>query len=357
MNPFMDISYHGLTRLLVIGAFLCLLSVSGIAPARDNLFEADVPVAGQQPDLRTAYMKTALQEVLVRVTGQPDVLNRGSVRAMLDSPERFVQQYRYYTVPGSTPPRLMLRVNFDGGSIQQALRQQGVAYWGRTERPEILLWLAVEDAGTRYIVSAQDNSDAARVLQEAARQRGIPLLLPLMDLEDQSQVRFADVWGGFFDGLLTASARYKPGDVMIGRLNRDDASGGWQARWNMRNGGDSGSWRGNGDRLGDVLRAGVDSLSERLASGFAVAEAGSVAGITRITVEDVNTLAAFARVDDYLSSLTAVRRLALERVDGSTLQYALQLAGSLDGLTQTIAIGTVLEPSPGGAPGAYRMRQ
>jgi hypothetical protein len=353
MNPFMDINYHGLTRLLVIGAFLCLLSVSGIASAGDNLFEADVPVAGQQPDLRTAYMKTALQEVLVRVTGRPDVLTRDSVRSMLDSPERFVQQYRYYTVPESTPPRLMLRVNFDGGSIQQALRQQGVAYWGKTERPEILLWLAVEDGGTRYIVSAQDNGDAARELQEAARQRGIPLLLPLMDLEDQSQVRFTDVWGGFFGGLLAASARYKPGDVMIGRLHRD-SSGGWEARWDMR---DSGSWRGNGDRLGDVLRAGIDTLSERLASGLAVAEAGPVAGMTRITVGDVNTLTAFARVDDYLSSLTTVRHLSLERVDGSTLQYALQLAGSLDGLTQTIAIGTVLEPSPGGAPGAYRVRQ
>ena len=353
MKPFMDISYHGLTRLFVIGAFLCLLPVSGIAAAGDNLFEADVPVAGQQPELRTAYMKTALEEVLVRLTGRPGVLTQDAVRSMLDSPERFVQQYRYYTVPESTPPRLMLRVNFDGGSIQQALRQQGVAYWGKTERPEILLWLAVEDGGTRYIVSAQDNSGAARELQEAARQRGIPLLLPLMDLEDQSQVRFTDVWGGFFDGLLAASARYKPGDVMIGRLNRSP-SGGWEARWSIR---DSGSWRGNGERLGDVLRAGIDTLSERLASGLAVAEAGPVAGMTRITVGDVNTLTAFARVDDYLSSLTAVRHLELERVDGATLQYSLQLAGSLDGLTQTLAIGTVLEPYPGGAPGTYRMRQ
>lgn len=356
MNPFMDINYHRLTRLLVIGAFLCLLSVSGIVSAGDNLFEADVPVAGQQPDLRTAYMKTALQEVLVRVTGQPEVLTRDPVRAMLDSPERFVQQYRYYTVPGSTPPRLMLRVSFDGESIKQALRQQGVAYWGKTERPETLLWLAVEDGGTRYIVSAQDNSDAARELQAAARQRGIPLLLPLMDLEDQSQVRFADVWGGFFDALLAASARYKPGDVMIGRLHRRP-SGGWEARWDMPDGRNSGSWRGNGDQLGDVLQAGINTLSERLASGFAVAGADSVAGMTSITVGDVNSLTAFARADEYLSSLTAVRRLALERVDGSTLQYTLQLAGSLDGLTQTLAIGTVLELSPGGAPGAYRMRQ
>jgi hypothetical protein len=356
MNPFMDISYHGLTRLLVIGAFLYLFSVSGIAAAGDNLFEADVPVAGQQPDLRTAYMKTALQEVLVRVTGQPDVLNRDSVRSMLDSPERFVQQYRYYTLPESTPPQLMLRVDFDGGAIQQALRQQGVAYWGKTERPEILLWLAVEDHGTRYIVSPQDNSDAARELQQAARQRGIPLMLPLMDLEDQNQVRFTDVWGGFFEGVHAASARYKAANVMIGRLNRDP-SGGWEARWVMGDGRDGGSWSGSGKQLGDVLQAGIDTLSERLAAGHAVAESGPVAGMSSITVEDVNTLTAFARVDDYLSSLTAVRRMALERVDGSTLQYALQLAGSMDGLRQTIAIGTVLEPSPGGAPGAYRMRQ
>jgi hypothetical protein len=356
MNPFMDISYHGLTRLLVIGAFLCLVSVSGITPARDNLFEAVVPVDSQQPDLRNAYMKIALQEVLVRVTGQPEVLNRDSVRSMLDTPERFVQQYRYFTQPESTPPRLMLRVDFDGGAIQQALRQQGVTYWGKSERPEILLWLAVEDRGTRYIVSAQDGGDASREVQQAARQSGIPLLLPLMDLEDQNQVRFTDVWGGFFEGIQSASARYKPGDVLIGRLNRSP-SGGWVARWDMRAGRDNGSWSGSGDELGGVLQAGIDTLSERLAAGVAAMETGAVAGMTRITVEDVNTLMAFARVDDYLSSLTAVRRLELARVDGSTLQYALQLAGSLDGLTQTLAIGTVLEPSPGGAPGAYRIRQ
>jgi hypothetical protein len=356
MNPFMDISYHGLTRLLVIGAFLCLVLVSGITPASDNLFEADVPVDSQQPDLRTAYMKTALQEVLVRLTGQPEVLNRDSVRSMLDTPEQFVQQYRYFTLPESTPPRLMLRVDFDGGAIQQELRQQGVAYWGKTERPEILLWLAVEDRGTRYIVSAQDGSDASRELQQAARQRGIPLLLPLMDLEDQNQVRFTDVWGGFFDGVQSASARYKPGDVLIGRLNRSP-SGGWVARWDMRDGRDSGSWSSTGDELGAVLQAGIDTLSERLAAGVVATETGAVAGMTRITVEGVNTLMAFARADDYLSSLTAVRRLELVRVDGSTLQYALQLAGSLDGLTQTLAIGTVLEPSPGGVPGIYRIRQ
>lgn len=348
----MDIRNHGPRRLALIVVLLCLLSLSGLATAADVLFETDVPVESQQPDLRAGYMKAALQEVLVRVTGQPDVLNRPAVRTLLESPERFVEQYRYYTQPESSPPRLLLRVRFDGAAIQQALRQQGVAYWGDSERPEVLLWLAVEDRGARYLVSAQDDSEASRQLRQAARQRGIPLLLPLLDLEDQDKVRFTDVWGGFYDGVGAASPRYNPGVVLIGRLNRTP-SGSWVARWDLRNGG---SWSGGGEQLGAALQSGIDALSERLAAGLA-APASDATGATSISVDGVDTLTAFARVDDYLASLASVRRLELARVEGSSLQYALQLSGSLEALTQTIAIGTVLEPAPGGAPGAYRMRQ
>ncbi len=357
MNPYMDNKYPRLARLrlAVLAACLCLLPLPGGAPAADNLFEADVPVAGQQPDQRTAYLKTAMEEVLVRVTGQREVLDRPEIQSLLGKPEQFVQQYRYYTLPESAPPQLMLRVRFDGEALQQALTRQGVAYWGKSERPDILVWLAVEDHSSRTIVSAQDDTDASRELQQAAKQRGIPLLFPLLDLEDQSRVRFTDIWGGFFDGVQAASARYSPQAVLIGRLNRSP-SGGWVARWDMQSGG-SGSWTDNGERLGDVLQAGIDKVSERLTARLAVTNPGTVAGMISITVEDVNTLMAFARVDDYLASLAAIRRLELERVDGATLQYALQLDGTLDGLTQTITIGTVLEPSPGGAPGAYRLRQ
>jgi hypothetical protein len=74
-------------------------------------------------------------------------------------------------------------------------------------------------------------------------------------------------------------------------------------------------------------------------------------------VEDINTLAAYARVNDYLASLSAIRKFQVEQVSGSAVQYALQLNGSLQGLTRTISIGTVLESSPSGAPGSYRLRQ
>jgi hypothetical protein len=74
-------------------------------------------------------------------------------------------------------------------------------------------------------------------------------------------------------------------------------------------------------------------------------------------VEGVYSLAAYARIQDYLSSLTPVTDLQLEQVDGATLRFALGLNGSLQNLTRTVAIGTVLEPVPGGLPGSFRLRQ
>jgi hypothetical protein len=347
---------NNLPRLAAIAAILCLLPMTGIAVGVQNLFEADVPVAGQQPELRAACMKTAMEKVLVRVTAQRDVLSRASVRSMLENPERYVQQYRYYTRPEGTPAQLMLRVRFDASAIRQALQQQGVAYWGDMERPEILVWLAVEDHGRRYIVSAEGDTDAHRDMQQAASERGIPVLFPLMDLEEQTRVHFADIWGGFLYGVQDASARYHAQAVLIGRLNRD-ASGGWIARWDLTGGEVAGSWTGKGEALDTVLQAGIDALAARLASRLAVAASGTDAGQVAIRVEGVNTLTAFARVDDYLSSLAAIRHLMLEKVDGSSLQYALRLNGTMDGLTRTIAIGTVLEPSGGVIPGTYRLRQ
>ena len=136
-----------MVRTFLLACVIFLMSVCAAATSGQDLFEADVPVSGQRPGERQVVMKTALEQVLVRVTGQRELA--GSAQSLLGDPSRFVQQYRYYTVPESEPPRLMLRVRFDGEAIRQALREQGGAYWGGAERPDTLTWLAVEEQGRR----------------------------------------------------------------------------------------------------------------------------------------------------------------------------------------------------------------
>jgi hypothetical protein len=338
-----------------LGCLLWILPMVSAAAA-GGLFESEVVVSSQSPAERGSALHSALSEVLVRVAGRNNVLATEPARALLADPGKLVQQYRYFTRQDTQPPVLVLWVRFDEASIRQGLQQQGVSYWGQ-ERPDTLVWLAVEDRGRRYVAAADDDTDVHRQIALAARQRGVPVVFPLMDLEDQSRARFTDIWGGFFDNVLLASERYRPQAVLIGRLNRS-ASGGWSARWNLQVDGEPRAWTDSRSDLAQLSQQGIDTAADILAARFAVAGGGN-GGNSSVIIEvsGVDSLADYARINAYLDTLTSVAGLQLTRVSGSTLQYALRLNGSLQDLTRTVSIGSVLEPAAGGMPGSFRIRQ
>jgi hypothetical protein len=347
--------YQQSSALQAVLFCVLLLPALVVQAAAEKLFESEVVVSSQSPGVRSQAMKAALQEVLVRVTGQHAVLSSEPAMAMLQNPGQLVQQYRYFTVSKSQPPVLKLWVQFDGEAIRQALQQQGVTYWG-TERPDTLVWLAVEDRGKRYVVAADDGTDVYRQIEQAARQRGVPVLFPLMDLQDQAQVRFSDIWGGFFENVLDASRRYNPQAVLIGRLNRSP-SGGWSSRWHLQVAGKPSSWSDSRQQLDKLAQQGIDDTADILASRFAVSQAGSNVSSVNISVTGVDSLSDYARLSEYLSGLTAVTGVQVEKVTGTDIRYVLQLNGSMEGLVHTVTIGTVLEPLASDMPGRFRLRQ
>jgi hypothetical protein len=346
----------------LLAAIFCsvvlFLPVAAVQAAVETLFESEVVVANQSPGVRAGAMKTALRQVLVRVAGQDAVLDTEPAIALLKDPAQLVQQYRYYTVPDSKPAVLKMWVRFDGEAVRLSLQQQGVSYWG-AERPDTLLWLAVEDRGKRYVVAADDGTEVYRQVEQAARQRGVPVLFPLMDLEDQSQVRFSDIWGGFFDNVLAASQRYNPQAVLIGRLNRSP-SGAWSSRWQLEVAGKPSNWSDSRQELAVLAQQGIDDTADILASRFAVSQSGGNLNAVSISVSGVDSLTDYARLGDYLAGLTAVVAVQVEKLAGNNVQYALQLNGSLQDLTHTVSIGTVLEPlssQSADMPGSFRLRQ
>lgn len=341
--------------MAAIGCLLWLFPTLLVQAAGQDLYVSEVPVSDQTPAVREAALQRALSEVLIRVSGQDTVLGTEPAKELLKNPSRLVQQYRYFSSSTGQAPQLRLWVRFDGDAIRQSVQQQGVAYWG-AERPDTLAWLAVEDRGKRYVVSAMDDSDVRHQVEQAATGRGVPILFPLMDLEDQSSVRFSDIWGGFFDNVLRASERYSPAAVLIGRLNRSP-SGGWAARWYLQVAGKPGAWTDSRQHLEELSQQGIADTADILASRFAVAQAGGSADGVTISVTGVETLADYARTANYLTSLTSVNAVQVAQIAVYEVQYALQLNGSLQDLTRTVSIGTVLEPAPGGIPGNYRLRQ
>jgi hypothetical protein len=227
--------------------------------------------------------------------------------------------------------------------VNQALAGVGLPVWGRA-RPATLVWLAVDDFGQRYLVGPQ-HEDIQAILHRLSRQRGVPLVMPLLDLEDQFKLGFADVWANFEESVQRASSRYGTEAVLVGRLLRSSENF-WHGRWTLYHGGQVNDWESDGD-IEDTLAAGIDSGADTLATRFArFVDAGGVQ--LRVRINEVLSIADYARVADYLGSMEAVESVRAVYIDAESIIFNVALRGDRNSLEQAVALSdrTVLTPEP-----------
>lgn len=322
---------------------LCLLPLLVEAARMEGLFQAEVEVAGRESAARDAGLQEALREVLVRVSGSSNSLSEPAVRSLLKQPGRFVQQFRYRKEAGESPDasdRLLLWVQFDGVALEKEIRRSGLPFWGR-ERPDILVWLAIDDQGRRFLVSEHTEHAAAGFVRRAAVRRGLPMTLPLLDLEDQRAVQFTEVWGGFTGALEEASERYRPRVILVGTLGRSRMDAEWRTRWTLLADGGSQNWTAHAQNLDLAVSRGVHEAAEWLSLQYAVVT--SDVRTRPLVVEGIQGLQDYARVHDYLAGLTSVDRVQVVRVSDQEVEFHLQLSAEERNLLQIITLGKVLE--------------
>lgn len=329
--------------------FLVLFMLPAVGNAAEvaNLYEAQVLVTGQGSAERAGPLKNALAEVVVKVTGDRGSAVHPKLALMIERAGDFVQKYHYEPLPsagavegGGSAYTHRLRVSFDPQAVNGALRGAGFPVWGRV-RPLTMVWLAVQESGGgRYIVGADTGADWQRPVLDGAARRGVPLVFPALDLEDQLAVSFADVWAGFQHRLAEASRRYQADAILVGRARQEEA--GWRVTWSFYQGNNSDQWESGGDTRGVALAAGVekasDLLGQRFARIFALAEDNTVS----VRVDDVRTLDDYARVTRYLTSLDTVASVQVARVEPTRLWLDVVIQSSREGLRQTIALGDIL---------------
>lgn len=323
-----------------------------------TLFAAETEVNARDAGERQAALQTALSEVLLRLVGDATLLQEPAVQELLAKPQTYVELFRYRELEpaeAGAPKSLRLRVRFDGVALARALRERGLPYWG-PERPDVLVWLAIDDRGERYLLSEQSQQPAGEWLGRAAERRGLPLLLPLLDLDDRRQIQFADVWGGFLGPVEQASRRYRPQVVLVGRLHHAAEQAPWRARWTLIQSDAQESWEAQPESLEQAIDAGVDGAARLLARRYALQSGDSGGDSRRLSVSGVASLAAYARVQRYLASLSVVDRVEVMQVQGEEVTFDVRLNGEERQFLQLIALGRVLEPLDRSTPWRFRLR-
>lgn len=337
--------------ILSLYSILACHSLSGQAVVITDLYETEIPASNQSVSSRKQYMSAALRTVLIKITGDSQIISRDDIATSLANADRYVQRFEYRSNATVGKEQLSFWVQFSKILLDKMLRQVGIPQWGQ-ERPSILIWLAVQDGSNRRLIGADDPAYVS-VLDNQARDRGIILTYPLLDLQDNRQLRFSDVWGDFREIVFVASQRYSTDIVLTCRLESVSEQL-WEARWVAHIEQNNISWMGQGGSPEQVLRTGVDGLVNIMAKRYALAGTYTKTDTIEIVVHEITDYNQYAKVLDYLASLNSVISVAVKGADRDSVIYFLQTQVDHSIVSSAIDLGQTLERID---PNNYRLVQ
>lgn len=386
-------------RLFKVAIWLGLMSFGCAAMGATvaGLYETEVGIADANEQARGDAELRALRAVLIKLTGtrNVDVL---AALALHDGPLRdLIEQSQ---VRGNNDDeRRRLWARFDEPRLNSLLARSRIPLWGRT-RPLTAVMLAIDDGQSKRLLAAGENSGFAAILNGAAAARGIPMVLPLMDLQDARQLRPDSLVAGDDAGTRTTADRYRGEALVYGALAATAA--GWQLEWTLQVG-DERRNRSNKGTPNVLLQWLVNSIADALAtrfmvalssaevtpattstspamgaSGAALSSASTVGGATTklaqgvvddarpalhslsgdgftVDILGVRSVYDYGKVLGYLRTLDFVEHVHVNGLHGDTLSLSVQARGGGSALRQTLDIGHTLRAIAGDAR-AYQLR-
>ncbi len=329
-------------KLIMLLVLLCSPLTVSVAAEVNNLYDAEVQVASQSPQDRNAAISQALAQVLVKVTGNAAAARQSALNPLLSNASQYVLKFTYRLSESSDEELRFIRVYFDALSVNQQIRQAGLPVWG-TSRPQLIVWVGVQQGRSREMLMPDTNPAISGGIRRLADQYGIPVLMPLMDLEDQSAVTTSDLWGSFSSPLQKASSRYLSDLIVVLRLNTD-SKGYTKSSWSMVANNDSTDWNINAASLDEALSQGMQKLAGLVAAAYAPAGGNSVERIN-IQIGNVNNFAALVKTQRYLQNLESVESLLLRSLGNGNAVMTVNLRGGLQSFEQAVSLSGFIEPA------------
>ena len=291
----------------------------------------------QSSEQRGESMRQALVQVLSRLL-QSNVMNGKKLKTILDQPDRYISQYRYLYQTGEVNlTQRLLRVEFNQVAIKQALKTKGLVGWGEG-RPSVLVWLLKLDQKQWFKPDIRLLQH--RVLTAAAKKKGIPLVLPLMDLTDRQQLSYQGT--DLNNQVMRASGRYQTDAILLGRLSASTGNSG-DIQWTLFHAGEIQQWRVQHASLTAMMDSGISGAYERLvlrktpvpalAPASRVIPASEPGGVI-LRISGITDLNEFARVTDYLKSVKQLDSSQWLQVTPDELWFQLQPQGGVTRLRQ-----------------------
>lgn len=340
-----------------------LISVNLAALEVDDLYQVNVVVDSQTREQREQAIKEALQGVFLKVGGKKSVLTHKVLQQAQKRASRYVSQYRYQRKDG----QLSLVVSFNEDKVNQLFKEANLALWGSL-RPQVLLWLIDEQGHSRSMIAADAVSDIPVSVNDFSLKRGLPIVMPLMDLTDNEQVLLSDFWGYFPEQIQQASLRYFADTIVVMRVSDSSllteqehgiasntinkVSCGLLCKqpeleetpkvldWRVYTQGALYTQRYQGVDKITLIKQGLSDITELIYQSYALL--ASAENDFVIEVNNVTSLTSDSHLFNFLADLSAVKAVTLISAQGDVRQFKLDLMGSKSSFLASLKLNNKL---------------
>ncbi|WP_444994251.1 DUF2066 domain-containing protein [Aliikangiella sp. IMCC44359] len=329
-----------------LAIFACLaFCYSSQAVEVEGLYEVHVEVKNQSSSVRWKATLEGFKEVLVRKSGSEQVLSAYEVQQAYSKVTSYLQRYEYASNTSSKELPFVLYLNFAPRLVDELIQEAGMPIWG-SNRPISILWLAIEENFKREIIK-QDLQEGSfsDLLTRHTKRRGIPVILPLMDLEDQINVNISDIWGRFNNPIVEASERYQADSIVAGRVTRLGEQ--WQVKLSYINQGNEKVLSFSESTLEMLVATLSNRLAELLCEKYCVVEAAESHKIS-LQISNIRNFNHFKRVQHYLENLSSIRKVEVDELVSTVVRFNVSLLGDIQSVKDGIELGKKLieEPEP-----------
>ncbi|WOT03724.1 DUF2066 domain-containing protein [Shewanella youngdeokensis] len=304
-----------------------------------HLDESLVLIESRAIQLRDQAIKKGLEDVILKNSGTQRALSHPDVVKQLANAKGIMTQYGYQELDGE----LLLQVSFDHQRVISLLRQAGLPVWG-AQRPLTLVWLVEDGATERQILADESQSPTREAFNTQADNRGVPLLFPLMDLDDAMQVGVNDIRGQFTDTVANASSRYQSNYFIVATVATVDIGFEYQmSLYPVERAKGSSQHTAITNRSGRVATieeaviAITTATSEYYVGQYAIADSGEKL-TTKIAFTDITQMKQIVEIEQYLNQLSAVKSVSIAQVKGQDVEFNVALFGDEDDLHRLIKL-------------------
>ncbi|WP_232576384.1 DUF2066 domain-containing protein [Photobacterium carnosum] len=328
-----------LTMLRFALLFLAVLVLPVQAATVNDLYRTQVTLIGSDQQADQAAREQGLANVLVKISGNTDILNNATIKTAITNSGRYVSQLGYSQVDGQRA----INLSFDKNQIKQLLIKSKASIW-KDQRPNILVWMVDNDGQQRNILWDQSTNALVNDTKQAADSRGLPLTFPVGDITDETAVNASDLWGGFIDPIAVASTRYHADGLLLVKAQQQpdgNVSLNWQfypqqpskiatVEVQPITGTTSGTLAQSSNKM-------INQVTDYLANKYAVVLGGVAGGKVNIEVDNIQSTENFFALEKMLNGLTTVNSANAMRIKGDSVIFQLNLQGSEQAFHQEIS--------------------